>query len=201
MNIIRNPNAAMSNSPVLTDTTQMQQQAAAAEEQMNRVNMQMSMDQENISMGPIWNLNGESRDNYSEKDFVYNSRSDFRAPAFNEWTRSHDDNCSEESQLRISTKPLKYYVNQYNSPQDLPFMNYTLIGNQQSYNVRNDFERAEPTRLNPIYPVNVEPYQTTPFLGQASASRMYADTGSELRFGARALLLLQRKILIGLILE
>ena len=62
-------------------------------------------------------------------------------------------------------------------------MEFTIIGNQKSYDVRNDFERPEPTRLNPLYPTTVEPFLTSPFLGQASDSRQYADTGSVLRFG------------------
>jgi hypothetical protein len=188
MNIIRNPNSTSDVTvPVLTDATQIQQQSQERQQQednMNRINAQMTPEQINSSMGPIWDINGEVRDNYTQKDFVYNSYSDYRAPTFNEWTKTHDDNCTEESHLRISTKPMKYFLNQFNSPQVVPFMNYTLIGNQQTYNVRNDFERAEPTRLNPLYPVNNEPYSTTPFLGQISDSRIYADTGSEMRFGA-----------------
>ncbi len=180
MNGARNPNYLQEQSPQLTDDTQKQEQER---QRANMVNMQMSQAQVNINMGPIWDLNTGIVNNYTEKDFVYNSQADNRAPTFNEWTKSHDDNCSEESRLRISTKPMKYYVNLFNSPQVDPYTEYTLVGNQQAYHVRNDFERAEPTRLNPLYPVNVEPFATTPFLGFTNESRLYADTGSVLRHG------------------
>jgi hypothetical protein len=122
--------------------------------------------------------------NATPKDFTYNSYADWRAPTFNMWTRVHDDNCNEENRLRLGSKPMKYYVNQYNSPQVDPFQEYSIIGNQKAYGVRNEFERAIPTRLNPIYPTQVEPFPTTPFLGQANPSRMYADTSAALRWGS-----------------
>jgi len=84
----------------------------------------------------------------------------------------------------ICSKPMKYYVNQFNSPQIAPFMTYTIIGGQKTYDVRNDFERAIPTRLNPTYETTVLPYLTTPFLGQANENRMYTDTSTNLRWGS-----------------
>ncbi len=113
----------------------------------------------------------------------FNSSEDWRAPTFNQWTRSYDDLCSEQNRLRIGSKPIKYYTNQYNSPQVAPFMEYTLVGNQQAYNVRNDYERSIPTRLNPIYPTQILPFPTTPNLGQEAPNRLYIDTSSDLRFG------------------
>jgi len=180
VNLARNPNYSQEPELPLTDDAQKKEQER---QRANMVNMQMSQSQVNSLMGPIWNLEGTPANNYTEKDFVYNSQADNRAPTFNEWTKSHDDNCSEESRLRISTKPMKYYVNLFNSPQVDPYTEYTVVGNQQAYHVRNDFERAEPTRLNPLYPVNVEPFPTTPFLGNVAESRLYADSGSNLRFG------------------
>ena len=103
--------------------------------------------------------------------------------SFNAWTRSHDDTCEYENQLRIGSKPMKYYVNQLNSPQINPFTEFTTVGNQQVYNVQNNFQTPVPTRLNPIYQTYVFPYSTTPNLGQASPSMMYSDTESNLRFG------------------
>lgn len=117
------------------------------------------------------------------EDYRYNSYADWRAPTFNQWTRVYDDNCNEDSRLRISSKPMKYYVNQYNSPQVDPFFEYTIIGNQKQYNVRNEFERPIPTRLNPLYPTQIEPYSTTPFLGATNPSRLYTDTSDVLRWG------------------
>jgi hypothetical protein len=103
--------------------------------------------------------------------------------AYNQWTRSHDDTCEYENQLRIGSKPMKYYVNQLNSPQMNPFMEFTVVGNQQVYNVQNNYQTPVPTRLNPIYQTYVLPYSTTPNLGQAAPSMLYADTESNLRFG------------------
>lgn len=103
--------------------------------------------------------------------------------AYNQWTRSHEDICEYENQLRVGSKPMKYYVNQLNTPQSNPFTEFTTVGNQQVYNVQNSFEHALPTRLNPIYQTYVFPYSTTPNLGQAAPSREYADTESNLRFG------------------
>jgi len=125
----------------------------------------------------------EEPNNATDKDFTYNSFEDFRAPTYNQWTRIYDDGCNEENRLRIGTKPMKYFVNQYNSPQASPFTEFTLVGNQKAYNVRNDFERALPTRLNPLYPVEIDPYSTTPNLGSTSISRVYVDTDSHLRWG------------------
>jgi len=116
------------------------------------------------------------------KDFTYNSYSDDLAPTFNMWTRIYDDNCNEENRLRIASKPMKYYVNQYNSPQVDPFIQYSIIGNQKQYDVRNEYERPVPTRLNPIYPTQVEPYPTSPFLGSNNPDRTYVDTSDALRW-------------------
>lgn len=103
--------------------------------------------------------------------------------AFNQWTRSHEDICEYENQLRIGSKPMKYYVNQLNSPQMNAFREFTTVGNQQVYNVQNNYEHSVPTRLNPIYQTYVFPYSTTPGLSLQNPSREYADTESNLRFG------------------
>lgn len=116
--------------------------------------------------------------------YDYNSYADWRARTYNQWTRTYDDNCAEENRLKIGAKPMKYFVNVFNSPQEQPFMTYTVVGNQKSYNVRNNFEREIPSRLNPLYDTQVLPYSTTPFLGQVADNRLYVDTGSVLRFGS-----------------
>lgn len=136
-------------------------------------------------------------DNSVPQDFYYNSFQDNRAPTFNQWTRIFDDNCEEENRLKISSKPMKYYVNQINSPQDDQFMEFTVIGNQKQYNVRNEFERAIPTRLNPIYPTPVNPYLTTPFLGASNPSRTYVDTSDSLRI-SRTNAVREKKSIVGL---
>ena len=104
--------------------------------------------------------------------------------AFNQFTRTKYDLCSLENQTRVSSKPMKYFVNQYNSPQVDPFETYSVIGNQKVYDVRNEFERPLPSRLNPIYQTYTEPYNTTPNLSAQNTSRKYVDTGTNLRWGA-----------------
>lgn len=104
--------------------------------------------------------------------------------AFDQFTRSHYDICEYENSLRLGSKPMKYYVNQLNSPQVNPFTEYTVVGNQKTYGIQNMYERPLPTRLNPIYQSYVLPYETTPFLGNTAPSREYSDTSSALRFGS-----------------
>jgi hypothetical protein len=127
---------------------------------------------------------GSLIENATPKDYTYNSYSDWRAPSYNQWTRIHDDNCNEENRLRIGSKPMKYYVNQYNSPQVAPFSTFTIVGGQKTFDVRNEYERAIPTRLNPVAEVSVLPYNTTPFLGAANEDRTYTETASNLRWGS-----------------
>ena len=139
---------------------------------------------QNHTQNPTQNSPVIRENNATPKDFTYNSYADWRAPSYNQWTRIHDDNCNEENRLRIGTKPMKYYVNQFNSPQVAPFMQYTVVGNEKQYNVRNDYERPVPTRLNPLYNVNTLPYNTTPFLGSENTAREYVETDSNLRWGS-----------------
>lgn len=131
--------------------------------------------------------NMDEFNNFDKKDYAYNSYADWRAPTFDQWTRLYDDNCNEENRAKMGTKPMKYFVNQFNSPQVDPSIQYAFIGNQKQYDVRNEFERAIPTRLNPIYPVDINPYLTSPFLGSANPSRMYPDTSEALRFGVNSM--------------
>lgn len=102
---------------------------------------------------------------------------------YNEWTRLFYDTCSYSNALNVGAKPMKYYVNEINSPQANPFQEFTVIGNQKQYNVRNDYERPLPTRLNALYQTYIEPHPTTPFLASINENRQYTNTGTELRFG------------------
>lgn len=104
--------------------------------------------------------------------------------AYNQFSNLYYDTCSYENSLRVSSAPMKYYTNEFNSPQVDPFQNFSDIGNQRVYDVRNMYERAIPTRLNGIQQTYVTPYQTTGFLGNAAEDRTYANTGTELRFGS-----------------
>jgi hypothetical protein len=103
--------------------------------------------------------------------------------AFNQFTSNHYDTCEYENELRMGSKPMKYYVNQLNSPQTNPFMEFTPVGNKKSYGVKNMYDRPLPTRLNAISQSYVLPYTTTPFLGSTAPSREFANTESSLRFG------------------
>ena len=104
--------------------------------------------------------------------------------SFNNWTRIHSDTCSYENSLRTSSQPMKYYVNEFNSPQVDPFQTYSVVGNMTgSYSVRNDFERPLPSRLNPIYQTYTNPYKTTAYLANQAENRTHVNTGTELRFG------------------
>lgn len=123
------------------------------------------------------------REFYHPEDAVMESINNNYNRSFNNWTRSFDDVCSLQNQQLISSKPLKYYVNQYNSPQVNSFETYSVVGNQKVFDVRNEYERPIPSRLNPIYPTYVEPYSTSPFLGNVSPDRSVVDTDSNLRWG------------------
>jgi hypothetical protein len=115
---------------------------------------------------------------YEPKAQNFNPNSD---RAFNQLTSHKYDVCEYENSLRISSKPMKYFVNQFNSPQSNPFQEFTPVGNQQVWNVQNEFQYALPTRLNELPQVYVLPYSTTPNLGLAAPSMQYSDTASNLR--------------------
>jgi hypothetical protein len=137
---------------------------------------QESQDQENSNVS-------DTNDNSTPQDFSYNPRQDERARAYNQWTRISSDSCFEQNKLRVGSKPMKYFVNQYNSPQVNPFTEFTVIGNQQVYDVRNEFERAIPSRLRNLPSVYVLPFPTTPNLASQNENRIYTETSSNLRFG------------------
>lgn len=120
-------------------------------------------------------------DQSKQRDLEYNINGN---RSFNNWTRVHNDTCSYSNSLRVGSKPIKYYVNDYNSPQSDPFQTFSMIGNMKQFNVRNDFERAMPSRLNPIYQSYVTPYATTPNLANQAENRTHTNTGTELRFGS-----------------
>lgn len=130
----------------------------------------------NATVSPVINPNTNEYDSTR----TYDPNGD---RSFNQFTRSHYDVCEYENQLRLGARPIKYYVNQYNSPQADPFTTFTAVGNQKQYSVENMYDRALPTRLNPIKEVYVPPYSTTPFLGSVNSSREYSDTESNMRFG------------------
>lgn len=117
-------------------------------------------------------------DDYASESQQYNPNNN---RAFNQLTSHTYDVCEMENQLRISSKPMKYFVNQFNSPQSNPFTEFTPIGNQQVWNVQNEYDHPLPTRLNELPQVYVLPYNTTPNLGLVAPSMQYSDTASNLR--------------------
>jgi hypothetical protein len=137
-----------------------------------------------FGVGPVNSIGTKFQVNYDNmKEHKYNSYEDWQAPAFNQWSRIGSDSCNEENRLKIASKPMRYYINELTTPQAQEFQSYTIVGNAKQYNVRNDFERAIPTRLNPLYDIPVLPYSTTPFLGQSSVDRRYVETSNILRRG------------------
>jgi hypothetical protein len=117
-------------------------------------------------------------DEYASQSQEYNPNNE---RAFNQLTSHKYDVCEYSNSLRISSKPMKYYVNQYNSPQSNSFSEFTSIGNQQVWNVQNEYDHPLPTRLNELPQVYVLPYNTTPNLGLVAPSMQYSDTASNLR--------------------
>lgn len=124
--------------------------------------------------------------------FYYNPNNN---RSYNQWTRTHDDVCEYENQLSVGTKPMRYYINDFNTPQVNQFIDYTTVGNKKVYNVQNEYQAPLPTRLNSLQQTYVPPYSTTPFLGNTNPSMMYTDTESNLRNGAD---LRNRKSAVGL---
>ncbi len=123
-------------------------------------------------------MKNTSEDEYAAQSQEYNPNNE---RAFNQLTSHKYDTCSYENSLRMSSKPMKYYVNQFNSPQANSFSEFTPIGNQQVWNVQNEYDHALPTRLNELPQVYVLPYSTTPNLGLVAPSMQYSDTASNLR--------------------
>jgi len=110
---------------------------------------------------------------------------------FNQWTRSHDDSCSYVNEMRVLRKPLKYYTAMEWAPSptnNQEFTTFTSIGNQKAYNVPNNMTfpaLGEPTTLgNRRFIENVQPFTTTPFMGQNAVNTTAVDVSSNsLGFG------------------
>jgi hypothetical protein len=92
----------------------------------------------------------------------------------NQWTRNHTDNCDYQQQLRLSTQPLKYYVNSLNNISGVnkngtDYLSFTPIGNASQVNIRSEFERPIPSSLSrSAGSVFTTPYATSPNLGMSS---------------------------------
>lgn len=110
---------------------------------------------------------------------------------FNQFTRAHDDSCAYVNEMRVLRKPLKYYTAMEWAPSPTnqqAFTTFTSVGNQKSYHVPNNLTfpaLGEPTTLgNRRFIENVQPFTTTPFMGQNAVNTTAVDVSSNaLGFG------------------
>ena len=95
--------------------------------------------------------------------------SDTKENIYDMWTRNFDDKCSMENELTIATKPLSYYVNDFNTINNYDeIFSYTPIGNSMVYNIPGEYSRSLPSHLNEPKKVYTLPYLTSPNLGLTS---------------------------------
>ena len=106
---------------------------------------------------------------------------------FNTWTNIHNDPASTNNSYKISTKPIKYYVNSLNTKagtenQDL---NFTIVGNAQFSAVANIYDRAIPSNLSRgVSSTYTFPHSTGAFLGSTNnISHVNTDTDLNLKTG------------------
>jgi hypothetical protein len=95
---------------------------------------------------------------------------------FNQWTGLKNDQCSYVNDMRILSKPMKYYTADIWTPKPTnnvgqygQYSTFTSIGNQKSYGVSGNLvfpSIGEPTSLgNKKFLTYAQPFMTTPFLG------------------------------------
>lgn len=102
---------------------------------------------------------------------------------FNQLTSNAYDSCDYNNKLKLSTKPLNYYINSLNNISGLDnneqYLAFTPIGNAATQNISNLFDRSLPTNLNRLSSVYTLNYSTSPFLG-ASNNINTLDTDTDL---------------------
>lgn len=111
--------------------------------------------------------------------------------SFNQFTRSHNDECAYVNEIRLLRKPMKYYMNKVWAPSptnNTDFSYFTAVGNQAAYNVRNNLQYPEigsPTHLgNKRFIEYVTPLNTSPLLGNNAVNTSDIDLNSKiLRYG------------------
>ena len=106
---------------------------------------------------------------------------------FNQWTRNHDDSCSYVNEMRVLRKPLKYYTAAEWAPAPTnkqAFTTFTAVGNQKGYHVPNNLtfpSIGEPTSMrNRRFIENVQPLNTTPFMGNNAVNTSAVDVSSNI---------------------
>ena len=91
---------------------------------------------------------------------------------FNQLTSNHTDSCEYKQRLNLATKPMEYYVNSLNNISGLPeneeFLSFTPVGNAQTVNIPNLFDRPIPSSLQTTSSVYTPPYSTSPDLQMAN---------------------------------
>lgn len=115
---------------------------------------------------------------------------------FNQWTRSHDDQCAYVNEQRILQKPMKYYTADFWAPHPNEqhrgdygqYSIYTPIGNQKAYGNSGNLTYpgiGEPTSMgNRRQLLFTQPLRTTPFLGSNATNAAHIDIEStHLGFG------------------
>lgn len=110
---------------------------------------------------------------------------------FNQWSRTKNDECSYVNEMRVLRKPLKYYTAMEWAPSptnNQEFTTFTSVGNQAAYHVPNNLtfpSIGEPTSSgNRRFIEYVQPFNTTPFLGQNAVNTTAVDISSNpLGFG------------------
>jgi hypothetical protein len=126
--------------------------------------------------------------NYSGTNKAINKR---LSNTFNQFTRTHNDECAYTNEVRIMRKPFKYYTNRIWAPSptnERQFSYYTPVGNQKIYNVGNNVQfpsSGSPTHLGDKRMIQyVQPFVTSPLLGSNTINTADIDLNSEvIRFG------------------
>ena len=106
---------------------------------------------------------------------------------FDTWTGIYNDPASTENSYKLSTKPMKYYVNSLNTKDGTENrdLSYTSVGQAQFSAIANVYDRAIPSNLNRgTSSTYTFPHSTSAFLGSTNnISHVNTDTDLNLKTG------------------
>ena len=106
---------------------------------------------------------------------------------FNTWTGIYNDPATTNNSYKLSTKPMKYYVNSLNTKDGTENrdLSYTTVGQAQFSAVSNVYDRAIPSNLNRgVSSTYTFPHSTSSFLGSTNnISHVNTDTDLNLKTG------------------
>lgn len=133
-------------------------------------------------------INEAAQQGFNGTNTAINKRLD---NTFNQFTRTHNDECAYTNEVRILRKPFKYYTNRVWAPaptNERQFSYYTAVGNQRTYNVGNNVQYpsiGSPTSLGDKRMIQyVMPLLTSPQLGNNAVNTTDIDVNSNyIRFG------------------